>query len=227
MSLYRRARLLLKVSVGAALAPAEDPRQGFAFAYQSQRELLAKVQESLLAIRASGQRLEARAAEARELLPKLEDQARAAVVSGREELARLALRHRHTTLSQLALLEAQGREIEREEAGLSLIEQRLATQIESFYARQEVIAARFSAAEAQVRINEALTGVSQELSDLGLALEEAEASAEAMKARALAIDELVEHGILRSPDIGEGGDIEATVESELRAIADGLRRRLP
>lgn len=229
MSLLGRAKLLVKTSVGAMLAPAEDPRQSFAFAYQRQRELLAKVQDSLADVRASRDRVEARAKEVEELLPGLQEQARTAVIGGREDLARLALRRRQAAVAQLDALREQGREVEREEGGLALIEQRLATQIEAFYARQEVIAARYSAAEAQVRINEALTGVSQELSDLGDALERAEASAETMRARAAAIDELMESGILESPGAPAsefGVELERAVDEQLEAISDEFRRRL-
>lgn len=229
MSFLGRARLLVKTSVGAVLAPAEDPRQSFAFAYQRQRELLAKVQSSLADVRASGERVDARAKELEEMLPALQEQARSAVIGGREDLARLALRRRQACVAQLEGLREQRREIEREEGGLALIEQRLATQIEAFYARQEVIAARYSAAEAQVRINEALTGVSQELSDLGDALERAEASAETMRARASAIDELMETGVLGSPADLSGDfavDLDGEVERQLEAIAEEFKRRL-
>ena len=56
----------------------------------------------------------------------------------------------------------------------ALTEQRLSSEIEAFYARQEFIEARYSAAEAQVRIGEALGGISDDLSELGRAMEQAE-----------------------------------------------------
>ena len=43
-------------------------------------------------------------------------------------------------------------EIEREEHRLSFTEQRLSSQLAAFYTRQELIAARYSAAEAQVHM---------------------------------------------------------------------------
>jgi phage shock protein A len=88
-----------------------------------------------------------------------------------------------------------------------MIEQRLSGQIDAFAARQEVIKARYSAAEAQVRINEAVTGVSQDFADLDAALRRAAEDTESMQARATAIDRLVQDGDLEA--IGTTGDGEA------------------
>jgi phage shock protein A len=205
MSVLGLARRLVRTSVGALLAPAEDPRAGFADTYQRQRLLLGRVQAALAAVRESRGRLAGRAEGLRGELPLLDEHARAAVVSGRDDLARLRLRRREVVAALLRRLDAQQGELEREEASLALIEQRLATEIEAFYARQEVIAARYSAAEAQVRINESMTGVSVELRDLGLALEQAEEGAERMRARASAIEELAAAGELGGPAEVSGG----------------------
>jgi len=87
-----------------------------------------------------------------------------------------------------------------------MIEQRLSGQIEAFAARQEVIKARFSAAEAQVRINEAMTGVSQDFADLTATLQRAEQTTEEMQARATAIDRLVQGGDLEAISFAAGSD---------------------
>ena len=63
---------------------------------------------------------------------------------------------------------------QQEERALELVEQRLAAQIEAFFARQEVLEARYTTAEAEVRVGEVMGGVSEELADLTRALERAE-----------------------------------------------------
>lgn len=201
MGFLRRLILQVKIWLKTLTAPAADPRQTFAFAYQRQRELLLSVQQALTSIAAAKARLEAKTAELVEKLPGLEDQARRALIAKREDLARLALQRREIAAMELQALEEQVRDVRLEEERLSLVEHRLAAQIEAFHARQEVIAARYSAAEAQVRITESLAGLSQELSDLGTALEEAEQKAQRMQARASAIDELVEAGVLEVPGV--------------------------
>jgi phage shock protein A len=195
--------------LGGLLAPAEDPRQTFGNAYQRQRDSLRKVQRALADIGAAKQRLQSKTAEVEAKLPQLEEQARRALLAGREDLARIALRRRQVAGLEMQTLQDQVREVEREEQRLALVEQRLATQIEAFYARQEVLEARYSAAEAQVRINEALSGVSTELADLGVALEKAEAKTERMQARASAIDQLIESGVLEVPSVLAAEPLEA------------------
>lgn len=201
----------LKGLAKAFTAPAADPRKTFASAYDRHRGLLLQVREALVQLVSSKERLEAKTAEVQGKLPQLEEEARRALVAGREDLARLALTRRQVAVVQLQTLEQQTREVEAEEKRLSLVEQRLATQIEAFFARQEIMAARYSAAEAQVRISEAMAGVSSELDDLGLALRQAEERTEAMQARASAIDRLVEAGVLEVP----GLHMDSTVERQL------------
>jgi phage shock protein A len=131
---------------------------------------------------------------------------------------------------ELATLERQLGEVEKEEAALAMIEQRLAGQIEAFSARQEVIKARYSAAEAQVRINEAMTGVSQDFADLTAALHRAERTTEEMQARATAIDRLVRDGDLESISFDAGSDAidarydsidaDETLERQLNALKE-------
>lgn len=207
MGLLRRLILQVKIWLKALTAPAADPRQTFAFAYQRQRELLLSVQQALTSIAAAKARLEAKTAELVKKLPGLEEQARRALIAKREDLARLALQRREIAAMELQALEEQVRDVRVEEERLSLVEHRLAAQIETFHARQEVIAARYSAAEAQLRITESLAGLSQELSDLGTALEEAEQKAQRMQARASAIDELVGAGMLEVPGVQSADEL--------------------
>jgi phage shock protein A len=113
---------------------------------------------------------------------------------------------------------------------LSMVEQRLATQIEAFAARQQVIRARYSAAEAQVRINEAVTGVSEDFSDLTAALQRAEEKTQNMQARATAIDKLVQEGDLETVAETSSGDLLALpggdeeVEHQLAALEADLQK---
>ena len=55
---------------------------------------------------------------------------------------------------------------------------------------------RYNAAQAQVRIGSALSGISEEMGDVSLAIEKAENKTESLKARAGAIDELADAGVL-------------------------------
>ena len=87
-------------------------------------------------------------------------------------------------------------------------ESRLATKVEAFRAKKETIKAQYSAAEAQVKVTESVTGISEEMADVGLAVERAEEKTESMKARSAALDELLESGVLEDYSGGDRIDKE-------------------
>jgi phage shock protein A len=197
------------------LKPAEDPRQTSARANQSPSKLLETIRQALAAATASRTSLEARAAHLAARLPTLEQQAREALLDGREDLARLALQRRQAMDEALRALERQVATVQREEHRLSLVEQQLASQVEQLQARQQVLAAEYTAAEAQVRIQEALAGVSRELAEVGTTLQQAEEEAARLQARSAAISDLIASGVLEVPGVAGTG----TVERELAHLA--------
>src|SRR5207302_312761 len=82
----------------------------------------------------------------------------------------------------------------------------------------QVVKAGFSAAEAQVRINEAMTGVSQDFADLTATLHRAEQTTEDMQARATAIDRLVRDGDLDAISFAAGFD---SVDARFQTLGAG------
>ena len=199
-SIFRRLILVLKVRLAALLATAEDPRQAVEVASQRQIELLGKVRQAQISMADSRDQLEAKRGEARLKLAELDEQARLAVANGRDDVARSVLHRRVVGGDELTKLELQIEETQREEQAIAQVENRLATMIETFAARQEVISARYSTAEAHVQVREALVGVSDELSGLGSALDQAERRTDRMQARASALDQLAELGVLEASD---------------------------
>ena len=94
--------------------------------------------------------------------------------------------------------------------------------VESFRTKKETLKAQYTAAEAQTKINEAFSGISEEMGDVGMAIERAEDKTAQMQARAGAVDELIASGALNDPMGGRNDDIDA----ELAKLGAGqLRRR--
>jgi phage shock protein A len=232
MGSFDRLIRLLKEGASAALTPAPDPRVTHLTSHQKQRALLSQVAKASQDVADAKERLRDTADAVRAKLPAMETQAREELKAGNQTMARLALQRRQVVLRELQTLESQLTEVEKEHAALAMIEQRLSGEIEAFSARQEVIKARFSAAEAQVRINEAMTGVSHDFADLAAALQRAEENTESMQARASAIDRLVQDGDLSSVtfDVGaaamdarfESMGTDAEVERQLTDLAREL-----
>jgi len=196
--LLRRYTGSLRKSFDSLLAPAVDPRQVFAGAYERQRELLGLARRALLDLATTRGQLEARSRAIEARLPQHQQQARRALVAGQEDLARLALRRRHVAAAELRALEQHVRELQHKEQTLALHEQRLATQLEAFEARVKLIAASYSAAEAQVRIGDAFDGVTSEMSDLGRALAQVEQQAELLQPRTAGIEDSVEDALIEA-----------------------------
>jgi len=94
-------------------------------------------------------------------------------------------------------------------------EARLSAKVEAFRTRKEVIKATYSAAEAQVRIGEAISGISEELTDIGVAIDRAENKTAQLQARASAIDELMATGVLADATLPAGG---SEIDRELQRL---------
>jgi phage shock protein A len=210
----RRFRDRLKGALSSLLEPAQDPRQLTFDASQRQRALLMQVSQALIKIAATKQRLTDRASAARAHLPQLEARAREALRANQEDLARLALRERRIVAAEIATFETYIRQIQQEEQRLSLIEDRLTVRIEAMHARQQMISARHTAANAQMRIGEALFGVSDDLAEIGQVLARTEQETARLHARAAAIADLVDGGVLSAAADPVERELEHLAESQ-------------
>jgi phage shock protein A len=205
--------MFFNIKTQAALDAVEDPRETLDYGYTRQQAMLRAVKRGLIDVATSRRQLELQTKKLRERVPLLEEQAQRALAAGREDLARLALQRKQICLSELTRLDQQIGEVAEEERKLTLAEQQFALRVDAFRTRRDTLAARYTAAEAQVRISETLSGVSSESSELSIALERAEEKIERMQARASALDALIENGAL-TPVSGED-----PLERELREMA--------
>lgn len=231
MSLMKRISLIFRSKANKALDRAEDPRETLDYSYQRQIELLSKVRRGVADVATSRKRVELQANQLEQQSQKLHDQAQKALSMGREDLAREALTRRSALTGQLSDLKAQQAQLQGEEEKLTLASQRLQAKVESFRTRKETIKATYTAAEAQTKINEAFSGISEEMGDVGMAVQRAEDKTAQMQARAGAIDELISSGALDdASQINRGDDItreldamssQSDVEAELAALKAG------
>ena len=231
MGLMSRMSTVVKSKMNRLLDKAEDPSETLDYAYEKQREMLTNVKRGIVEMVTTKRRLQIQAEKARANIVTLDNQARNAMAAGREDLARLALQRKQTALMELDGLDEQIAQLELEQQKLTNAEQRLTAKVESFRSRKEIIKAQYSAAQAQVRIGSALSGISEEMGDVQLAVERAEDKTQTLRAKAGAIDELAESGVLNLDMALGGGDslsrelaqisAEQNVESELAALRGG------
>jgi phage shock protein A len=224
MGLWQRFTLIFKSKANKALNKAEDPREVLDYSYEKQLELLQKVRRGVADVATSRKRIELQVQGLEKQEVKLEEQARAALAANREDLAREALVRRSGLHQQIADLNVQLAQLQEQEEKLVVASQQLQSKVESFRTRKETIKATYSAAEAQTKINEAFTGISSELGDVGLAVQRAEDKTAEMQARAGAIDELMASGALSDPS-GMSKD-SITVELERMASESEVEAQL-
>ncbi|MGH3366818.1 MAG: PspA/IM30 family protein [Nocardioidaceae bacterium] len=216
MSIMKRMGLIFKSKTNKALDRAEDPRETLDYSYQKQLELLQKVRRGGADVATSRKRLELQLNQLEQQQTKLHGQAQKALSMGREDLAREALTRRSGLQQQVDSLQQQHAQLQGEEEKLTLASQRLQAKVESFRTRKESMKATYTAAEAQTKIGEAFSGISEEMGDVGLAMQRAEDKTAQMQARSGAIDELVASGALEDVSTPGGQD---DISRELDAMS--------
>jgi len=228
MGLMQRFSTIFKAKANKALERAEDPRETLDYSYQRQLEMLTKVRRGVADVATSRKRVELQVNQLQAQSDKLTEQAKKALSMNREDLAREALTRKSGLQGQMQDLQAQHAQLQGEEEKLTLASQRLQAKVEAFRTRKETIKATYTAAEAQTRINEAFSGISEEMGDVGMAIQRAEDKTQQMQARAGAIDELISTGALDdASSLSQGDDItreleqmssQSDVEAELAAL---------
>jgi phage shock protein A len=196
MGLWQRFSLLFKAKANKALDKVEDPRETLDYSFQRQTEMLQKVKRGLLDVATSRKRLEMQGEQLQAKANKLHEQAKTAMELGKEDLAREALTRRAAIEPELESLRTQHASLQAEEAKLTEASQKLSAHLDALRTRKETIKAQYTAAEAQTKVGEALSGLSEDMGDIGAAVQRAEDKTATMQARAGAIDELLASGAL-------------------------------
>jgi phage shock protein A len=187
---------VIKQKANVIIDKYEDPREALDYSYTKQIELLNKLRRDIAEVVTAKRRLEMQKAKLWDNIRTLDEQARRSIDAEREDLAKLALERKNANLLQLQGLDKQIGEMLAEQEKLEQTEKRLSTKVEEFKSKKEVIKAQYSAAEAHVRIKENVTGISEEMTDIGMALNKAEEKTEKMKAKSGALDEMINSGVL-------------------------------
>ncbi len=231
MGLIDRMSTVVKAKINKILNRFEDPRETLDYSYEKQIELLQNVKRGVADVTTAKKRLELQKVKLEQNVERLDGQAREAVKAEREDLARIALERRSTTQAEIESLNQQIADVAKQQEKLVATERRLSTKVESFRSTKETIKAQYSAAEAQVKITESVSGISEEMSDVGLAVQRAHDKTEDMKARASALDELVEAGTLEDVTGGTKDDIERELakiksKSEVDAQLEAMKKEM-
>ncbi len=223
MGMLSRMSTVVKSKMNRILDNAEDPRETLDYAYEKQLDMLRKVKKGVVEMVTTKRQIETQAKKVRSNIERLEVQASQALQIGREDLARLALQRMEASKTELEGLSNQIENLEREQEKLTQAEKRVQAKVQAFRNKKEIIKAQYNAAQAQVRIGSALSGISEEMGDVSLAIEKAENKTESLKARAGAIDELADAGVLND---FSGNQDSLSMELEQLSAQQNIEKQL-
>lgn len=196
MGVFDRLRNILGAKANAVLDELEDPNQTLDYSYEKLLALLTDTRRHMADVLTAKKQIELEIARSKEQVQKYENEARACLTSGREDLAQRALQRKAEIDAATASLQAQSDAMQPEVEKLEEATKRLEAKIANFRLQKEVTKAQYSAAKAEVKISESVTGISHEMGNVGEAINRAHDKVDKMKARAGAIDELVQNGAL-------------------------------
>jgi len=226
MSLFQRAHDIVAAKTNKALDAAEKPDEMLDYSYEQMLDQITEVKRALVTIAASRRQLELQEQQLQHSVAHLNDQAKAALSQGKEDLAREALSRKAAAQQQVDGLEPQHQQLTEQEQKLEQTLAALQQKVNDFRSKKEVLKAQYSAAQAESSVNADVAGISSTYSDAGAALQRAQDKIANMQARADATDELLQSGVLEDVG-GDTDDIQkeldeagsaAEVDKELAAL---------
>jgi phage shock protein A len=225
MTLFQRAHDILSAKANKALDAAEKPDEMLDLSYEQMLDHITQVRRALVDIAASRKQIELQEQQLQHSVDHLQDQAKAALAQGKEDLAREALSRKAAAQGQIDGMESQHQQLTEQEQKMEQTLAALQERVNQFRSQKEVLKAQYTAAAATSSVNEDIAGISSTLGDSGEALQRAQDKIANMQARADATDELLQSGVLE--DVGGTDDIQkeldetssaSEVDSELAAL---------
>jgi len=227
MGLLTRIGWIFRAEASGVLDRLEDPKQALDYGLVQMQENLQKVSRSLLDVTVAKRKLEMQRDRLDENIAKYERQAREALTLNREDLARVALERKQEPLARRDELERSISGVDSQLQSLERGQANLRAAIDNFRMRKEELAAVYDAARAQLRVRETLSGISQEITDIGSAIQRAEERIAETRARVEAMDELVAIGAVEDVLSANKDDIDRELERIGRsAVVDAELARL-
>ena len=196
MSIFGRVADLFQAKTHKLLSDLEDPNETLDLSYEKMLVGLQDTKRHLADVVAQQQSLHRQIGKVEAEAAEAEGDARLAVGAGRDDLARAALVHKQDALAKRRVLDDALAAITPQVQKLVAYERKLADRIEMFRTQKEVMKTTYTAAQAQVKVTESLTGLGGHLGGTSDALRRANAKVEGMRDKADALGGMLEAGVL-------------------------------
>jgi len=212
MTLFQRAHNIVQAKANKALDAVEKPDELLDLSYEDMLDQITRVRRGLVDIAAARRQTELQGQQLQHSVDHLQDQAKTALAQGNEELAREALSRRAAAQGQLDDLSAQHEQLAEQEQKLEHTLEVMQKRVSNFRSQKEVLKAQYSVAEAESSAVDPGTGLQRALDQVAT-----------MQARAGAVDELIQSGVLE--DVGGSTD-EIQEELDQASSATDVDRQL-
>lgn len=212
MTLFQRAHDIVQAKANKALDAAEKPDEMLDLSYEQMLDHLTEVRRALVDIAASRKRIELQEQQLQHTVDHLQDQAKAALAQGKEDLAREALNRKAAAQAEIDGMEPQHQQLIEQEQKLGQTLDTLQQRVNQFRTQKEVLKAQYTAAQAETSVGETAAGISKTFGDSGAELQRAQDKIATMQARAGAMDELLQSGVLEDVG-GNTDDIQAELDA--------------
>src|SRR5450432_1885856 len=167
MTLFQRAHEIMAAKASKALDAAEKPDEMLDLSYEQMLDHLTDVRRALVDIAAARKRIELQEQQLQHTADHLQDQARAALAQGKDDLAREALSRKAATQAQIDGMEPQRQQLAEQEEKLEQTLDALQKRVNAFRTQKEVMKAQYTAAQAETNVGESAAGISKTFGDSG------------------------------------------------------------
>src|SRR6202167_2050847 len=167
MSLFQRAHDIVQAKANKALDAAEKPDEMLDLSYEKMLEQITQVRRALVDIAASRKQIELQEQQLKHTVDHLQDQAKAALSQGKDDLAKEALSRKAAAQAQIDAMEPQHQQLTEEEEKLEHTLDALQQRVNDFRTQKEVMKAQYTAAKAVSSVSENAAGISTSFSDSG------------------------------------------------------------
>jgi phage shock protein A len=224
-----RLRAAFSARASESVAAIEDPHASLEYSLSKLERNRRELGRAIVEVAAARLNLVEQRDQAAGGIRKYRQQAELAMHSGREDLARGVLERKAELEKRLSEMEIDLTNLDHQLEIMKQNQLALDSKITLFHARKEELASMYESSRAQLRVREALTGVSFDLADASHTIQRIERRIASMRARSAAINQLVSEGVLRDPIESGSDDIDRqlsqlqrsqAVESELSRLKE-------
>lgn len=226
MSILSRFKAIFQARANEVADQFEDPKASLDYSLAKLEQSRSQIGRSLIEVSAAQKRLENQREQLLAAIQRYEEQAQTAVKAEREDLARTALERKQEAESRKVELETNITNLERQAENLKQSQSDLERKIALFRSKKEELKAIYDSSKAQLRVREALSGISEDLADVGNTIQRAEARIREMQSRSDAIEGLIAEGVLTDALEPERDDIDRELSriGRKQAVEEELAR---